>query len=135
MRLWKVFTYELKRNLRRKGYLFATFGIPVLVFVLGSIIPLLFGDTSNQNRSQDPLSLNIPSEFLRAVEHAGYVDETGLFGDPGELGALFTRYNDEAAAQAALAAGDIDTYYLIPADYLETGDIVQAMPRLSINMV
>ena len=43
MRLWKVFTYELKRNLRRKGYLFATFGIPVLVFVLGSILPLLFG--------------------------------------------------------------------------------------------
>ncbi len=135
MRLWKVFTYELKRNLRRKGYLFATFGIPVLVFVLGSILPLLFGNAGGQTNPNEPFNVNIPSEFLRAVEHAGYVDETGKFPDPGELSTLFTRYDDEAAAQAALSAGEIDTYYIIPADYLETGNIVQAMPRLSINMV
>ncbi|MCC6616342.1 MAG: ABC transporter permease [Anaerolineae bacterium] len=135
MRLWKVFSYELKRNLRRKGYLFATFGIPVLVFVLGSILPLLFGNGGGQERTQNPFNANIPSEFLRAVQHAGYIDETGLFSNPGELRGLFTRYDDEAAADAALAAGDIDTYYLIPADYLESGDVTQVMSRLSINMV
>ncbi|MCB0110982.1 MAG: hypothetical protein KDE53_33910, partial [Caldilineaceae bacterium] len=109
MRLWKVFNYELKRNLRRKGYLFATFGIPVLAFVLGSIFPLLFGNAGPQNNPNEPFNVNIPSEFLRVVEHAGYVDETGLFTDPGELRTLFSRYDDEAAAQAALSAGEIDT--------------------------
>ena len=31
---FQVFLYELRRNLRRKGYLFMTFGIPLIAVVL-----------------------------------------------------------------------------------------------------
>ena len=48
-RLWLVFTYELKRNITRKGYLFATFGLSfflqdnilIPVFILGIIITFI----------------------------------------------------------------------------------------------
>jgi ABC-2 type transport system permease protein len=37
-------------------------------------------------------------------------------------------FPDAAAAQAALDAGEIGSYYIIAADYLESGDVIQVWP-------
>jgi ABC-2 type transport system permease protein len=134
-RLSQVFWYELRRNFRRTGYLFTTFGVPVLVFVASMVLPTLLSGLGNQERSDDPTQLNLPSEIIEQPDQVGYVDATGRFSDPGELSDMFIRYDDEAAALAGLNAGEIDTYYLIPADYFETGDVTQVMPRLMINLI
>jgi ABC-2 type transport system permease protein len=133
--LMQVFVYELRRNFRRKGYLFVTFLLPVLLFAIVMIAPQLINSASAQERSNDPTEPNLPTELMREIQHAGYVDDTGRFANPGELAGALTRYADEAAAQAALAAGEIDAYYLIPADYFQTGDVTLALPRLNISMV
>ncbi len=133
-KLWQVFQYELVRNFLRKGYLFMTFLLPPLLFFAFILLSQLITGAASSGRS-NPNEPNLPTEFMRTIEHAGYVDLTGRFGEPGELASLLTRYEDEQAAQAALEAGEIDVYYLIPADYMETGEVQQVMPRLAIAMV
>jgi ABC-2 type transport system permease protein len=132
--IWQVFTYELKRNLRRKGFLFATFGIPFI----GYLIFFGFQFFSQQNADPEPEETSLQeqlNELFREVDQAGYVDMTNTFADPGELGSHLTRYEDEAAAQAALQAGEIETYYVIAADYVETGEVTQVLPRMDFAQV
>lgn len=127
--LWKVFVYELQRNARRKGFLFTTFGIPLIAFVL------LFGYRAITDLNARRAAENPPAEEENQFERigkAGYVDLTGLFGDPGELSSVLTVYPNEAAAQQALSEQAIDFYYLIPANYLETGDVELVQPRFAL---
>jgi len=134
--IWKVFTYELKRNVRRKGFLFTTFGIPLIGFVI------LFGYRliSEANARMQPAGqtdgVAVEEEGLdfNGIERAGYVDLSGQFADPGDMSELLIRYDDEATAAAAMAAGAIDVYYVIRADYLETGDVTLVVPRFSLNL-
>lgn len=133
----QVFFYELKRNFRRRGFLFITFGIPLIAFIL------LMGyraisEANARNQAENPPSEGAVQEQegpdFEGVDHAGYVDLSGMFTDPGENADFLTPYPDETAAKAALDAGEIDVYYVIAADYLETGDVTLVMPRFSLNM-
>jgi len=137
-----VFLYEFRRNFRRRGYLFTTFGIPLIAFVI------YFGyqaiNTMNsRNAASNPLSsvsgasqaLASTAEIFKGISRAGYVDLTGQFPDPGDLKSKLTHYNDEASAQADLKAGKIDLYYVIPSDYLKTGDVTLVMPRLNLGQI
>lgn len=136
-RFWEVFTYELRRNARRRGYLFTTFGVPVLALLASLVLPGLFasiGASAQPNR--DITQPSLPTEIMQQIEHAGYIDLTGRIAAPtGALASALTRYDDEAAAQAALAEGVIQTYYVIEADYFETGAVTQVMPRLTITLI
>lgn len=132
--LWTVFAYELRRNFRRKGFLFTTFGIPLLAFVL------YFGyrviteiNSSNQPAEAANNQTEQLADAFKTVNKAGYVDLSGLFPDPADLGEKLARYNSEGAAQAALDAGDIDVYYVIQADYITTGDVTLVMPRFNLG--
>ena len=127
----QVFLYELRRNLRRKAYLFTTFGVPLIGALLLFGGQLFASQSFGSNNPMDPLA----GLDLGGVRSAGYVDATGRFGDPGELASVFQPYADEAAARAALDAGEIDVYYLIPADYVATGDVTLVMPRLNISQL
>ncbi len=131
---FQVFAYELRRNLRRKGYLFTTFGIPLIAFLL------LFGYQFISRQTASPEDTN-PTQSLmeqfnfQNVGTAGYVDESGKFRDAGELDALLTLYPDESSAQAALTSGEIPFYYVIPPDYLDTGDVTLVQPHLNISQI
>lgn len=131
--LLQVFWYELQRNARRRGYLFTTFGVPLLALVL------LFGYQFIQGLNQ-PSEEEAPpptsADFgIEALTSAGYVDLTGRFGDPGELGEVLRVYADETAARAALDAGEIQVYYIIPADYFATGEVTIAQPKLNVSLI
>jgi ABC-2 type transport system permease protein len=127
----QVFRYEFLRNIRRRGFLFATFGIPVLALVLlfgyQGISQLTAGDAE-----EDPAE----AFDFEGIESAGYVDFSGLFSEiPPQLSEFVTRYDDEATAQAALQAEEIDVYYLIPADYMESGVIDQVVSTFSLDVI
>ncbi len=130
---FEVFIYELRRNLRRRGYLFTTFGVPLIAIVL-----LLGYQFIASRSSQQP---NTPEQDLaqqlnfQNINKAGYVDLSGLFPDPGSLSSILIPYPDEASAKAALDAGDIAEYYVIAADYLQTGDVTLVQPRLNISQI
>lgn len=135
-----VFLYEFRRNFRRRGYLFTTFGIPLIAFAV------YFGYQVINNlnsRNASPISdiagasqaATSASNLFKGISRAGYVDLSGRFPDAGDLKDKLTRFDDEAAAQSALGAGKIDLYYLIPADYLQTGDVTLVMPRLNLGQI
>ena len=64
------------------------------------------------------------------VEAEGYVDLSGLIkslpeGMPEDV---LIAYPDEAAAQRALEQGEIAAYYVVPEDYLQSGDVIYNRP-------
>jgi ABC-2 type transport system permease protein len=133
--IMKVFGYEFVRNLKRKGFLFTTFGVPLIAYVL------FFGyqvitDLSRRNQPINPAeeaAKLAQSDLFRGIKKAGYVDLSGKFASAGDLSSFFVRYEDEATAQADMGAGKIDVYYVIAADYLQTGNITLTMPKFSVN--
>jgi len=126
--LISIFTYELNRNIRRRAFLFSTFGLPLIaaVFIFG-----IQAFTGNDSANPQDQFLQFDTE---GISVAGYVDFSGEFADPGELAAeIAIPYADEAAVQAALDAGEITVYYVIPQDFLETGEVTMYAPRFNIG--
>lgn len=134
-KLWTVFRYELLRNAKRAGYLFTTFGFPLLALVLmlgyHGFQTLRAEDEAAQD-SSNPLE----SLVLDRLEMAGYVDQSGLFGTvPERFEAVLQAYPDEEAARAALEAEEIDLFYVIAEDYLESGEVVLHIPGISLTLL
>lgn len=126
----RVFRYEFLRNIRRKGYLFMTIGVPIIV------LGLYFGVTNYRTwneanaapkTDEEKLPVNVP--FLNQA--GGYVDLAGVI--PTSANTAFKRYDSEAAAQEAINASEIGFYYLIPTDYVQTGKIQMYFNRLTIE--
>lgn len=139
-----VFLYELRRNLKRKGFLFTTFGIPLIAILLlggyqvlsniGS--PADAGTAAEGFSGPDPDGAEDSSNLFQGIERAGYVDYSGLFpAPPAELAEFLLRYEDEAAAAAAMLAGDVDVYYVIAEDFIETGAVREYVRGFSFTQI
>jgi len=130
--VWRVFTYELTRNLRRPGFLFTTFGVPVLLFVAFTLITRISGangiDASNPETIEE-----LTEQFdFTDVPNAGFVDTLGIFNQ-AELPENWTRYPDDAEARAALEAGTDELYYIIEPDFADTGAVTTVLPEFQFN--
>lgn len=105
---WRVAKYEYANAVHRRSFVLATLGFPLLFAVLIGFSVLI----ATSGDDERPL---------------GYVDEAGLLaaGQPAAADGLVLAFADESGARAALDAGDVQGYYVLPAGYL-TG----AAPRL-----
>jgi ABC-2 type transport system permease protein len=119
-----IIRQELINTFSRPSYLVVAIGIPVLaVLVLGAIKVI-------QSRSGEPDTspTSPPEEWQMEIE--GYVDQSGLIQIiPEDLpeGHLIA-YENEDQAKGALASGEISAYYIIPADYLDQGEVFYVFP-------
>ena len=115
---------ELTNTFKRTSYLILAFVIPVLaVLILGGIKFI-----KSRSEKNDTLT-NTPEEWQMEVE--GYVDQSGLIRTiPSTLpeGHLLP-YKTEAQAKQALAAEEITAYYIIPKNYIETGEVTYVFPE------
>ncbi|MEJ2746671.1 MAG: ABC transporter permease [Anaerolineae bacterium] len=108
--------------MKRRSALFAIFGLPLLSLLILTGINWL-------SRSQGSDGSSLLSEFVSDSGEqlpAGLVDDTGQlkqFSPPADT--MFVLYPDLDAARAAYDAGEISSYYLVPADYLTQGKITQ----------
>ncbi len=93
--------HEYEYNVRRKEFLFVTFGLPLFMFAIIGLPVFLAASSTG------------PGEF-----RIGYVDKTGLF-EPSN----FTRYANEELAKKDLVEGRITHFFVIPQDYKLTGKI------------
>ena len=109
---WRIARNEYAKILRKRSFLISTAGMPI--FLVAVIAFSIIAAVGGSNRA--PL---------------GYVDHSGLLAAPitpktdrlGEELVEIRAFVDEAAARAALEAGQIQGYYVVPADYLETLDV------------
>lgn len=103
LKLWLVAKAEYLRLVKRRAFLLATLGIPLLIgVVMAASILVAVGS--------------------RDTRPFGVVDRSGLLGDIAatarERAANAVGFADEAAARAALEAGTINAFYVVPEDYL-----------------
>lgn len=94
---FEVFRFELRQTMRRKGYLFLTFGVPLLALVA------FFGYQFYQEatESDDDTPSTPITEMNEDAKNAGYVDQTaeGLFPAPESY----------AEVDCTIAAGEAET--------------------------
>jgi len=115
-----IMVQELRATLRRKTFLFFGFGLPILMGIIVLIIMIV-----NRDAAEASLLLAAEEITVDQLEQEGLVDEGSLvsFLPSNVPQDWLLIYQDEASAEFALEAGDISAYYVIPADYLESGDI------------
>jgi ABC-2 type transport system permease protein len=106
---------ELLVNIRRPGYIIMTLLIPALGLV-GLLVGSLFGGE---------VGSFFQSQFTPTQKAIGYVDQSGLVNvELPQYSGQFIRYPDEASARTALMEGKVSSYFVLPAEYLQTGKVV-----------
>ena len=108
---WTILKHELRQTLKRKSFILLTIALPLLA-VLGLGI---YQGVQRWYHPSEPEEVNI-----------GYVDKTGQFDEyTSQTGITFVLYASEENARAALLAEDIEEYFVIPANYLDSGLITR----------
>jgi ABC-2 type transport system permease protein len=109
--------HELLMTLRRKMFVFFAIGLPLILLIIALVVALVNRDRPEDTAESAPETAEIVTQ--------GYVDYAGLVASeaPGIPPDSLLPYPDETAAAAALEAGEINGYFLIPAGYLEGGEL------------
>lgn len=109
--LWLVAKKEYITRTRQRSFLLGILAVPLLIVVSTGIVVL----ANPGDRDERPI---------------GYVDRSGVLAagvlpEPaeGEKPLVVRAYTDPAAAQAALEAGEIRAYYVLPSEYLESRQV------------
>lgn len=115
---------EIIAAVSRKSFLFTAFGLP-LVAVL-----VFLGVTVLKDNSPSTPARSDGSEGTVELQVEGYVDYAGLVTavHPDVPEGTLLPYPNEDSARQALKAGEINAYYVIPADYVESGDLIYVNP-------
>jgi ABC-2 type transport system permease protein len=124
-KVWTIIRHEIFVTVRRRGYLFTTFGVPLLaaVAVVGFLVLKGGGD---EETPQNPLA-NLPDSPI------GYVDHSGIISQPEDFAAFFIAYPDEESATEALEKGQISSFFVIAPNYMQTGDVVRRARQLGVT--
>lgn len=121
-KILSIMSTEMRTTLRRKSFVVVAFIIPVIL----GIVALAFGLLQDTSLSKGLGSLTGGSApAVPLAEQSGYVDAANLIRTvPTDLASdKLVRFDSAAAAQAALDAHSIAGYYVVDADYRQTGDI------------
>ncbi len=117
---WIIAKQEFLTTIRRISYILITISFPVLA-LLGILI------------YQGVVHWAVPP--APEQQKIGYVDETGMFTDyTSQPGVLFLPYATEAEARDVLVNGDIGEYFIIPDDYLATGQITRYTTKRELGL-
>lgn len=106
-----VAKHEYLKMVRKRSFLLATLGIPLLIVGVMVVMFLVVA----RGGSDAPVGY---------VDHAGFLDPDVRLPGGGEADTADLRqYVDEATARADLEAGEIQAFYVLAEDYLTTGQM------------
>jgi ABC-2 type transport system permease protein len=113
-----IFRHEFLRTLKRTGFIILTLALPILALLAIVVTNLVSGITRP------------PAEEIRI----GYVDQAGGFDQPvNRDGSVFVRFDSPQAATAALTAGEVKEYFIIPTDFMATGTVTRFTMRKEVT--
>lgn len=121
--------HELMKHLRRPSFIILTLALPLV----GFIVTVVAGTV---NRNNDPTQLpGMPTAPDSADMTLGYVDHAGIITSvPDDIHPdLFRAFPDETSARAAVEAGEIDAFYVLAENYLETGTVTRIAPQVEFG--
>ncbi len=111
-KIWLVAVNEYRRHVFNRRFLLGLLSVPLVILLMVGLVFLIL----NLQTNTTPI---------------GYVDASGLLSQPvpgptpswPDKPVPVVPFSTEAQARAALQAGQIQAYYLIPADYLTSGEL------------
>ena len=101
-----VFLFEFRSTVRRRSFQISTVAFPLVIIAIILVVAILSAIDAGTDEE---------STFL------GYVDRWGKLPTQSQVGSRLIPYSSEEAARSALVDEDIEAYFVIPADYVETG--------------
>lgn len=119
----EIIRYELVSAFRRLSYLFLAFGIPLLAIIAFAGFSFIKSSRSSGENSESNQEEN-------ELVTEGYIDNSGLIDFiPQDLPEnILVSFSSESEAQSALDSGIIEAFYIIPADYIESGQLIYIHP-------
>jgi ABC-2 type transport system permease protein len=121
-----VLRYEFLGTIRRTSFLLFALGIPVLAVIVFAAIAILGsrGGSSSQSADASPTA-NLSTE--------GYVDYSGLIKQIPENVPenVLLSFPGENSAREAFSRGEISSYYVIPQNFIQSGEIIYVNPDYS----
>lgn len=119
-----VIKHEIRSMLGKRSFWFMTFIFPLLMVGL---------NVGVQVTSQRAFENEEEKARETGAQTIGYVDQAGLISSlpQGIPPQALRAFPDEASAQAALEAGELAKYYLLPADFVEKGQVTVIEARFS----
>lgn len=117
-RIWRIFWREYWGHLTRRSYLLLTVGFPLFMMgapMVGGIVLLLAFHATLPSLDPRPIGL---------LDQAGLLTDSPIPAGPVEV----KRFDTLANAAKALAAGEIQGYYHLHADYWATGEVIASYP-------
>jgi ABC-2 type transport system permease protein len=141
-----VLRHELIAIATKPLFLLVCIGLPLFVFVQLVVMEAAFNDKPLIHSGLGDVSGVASTLAGPESEVQGYVDRSGLIQIPPDQlpapwttdirprpggGGTLVPYIDEAAARQALADGEIAAFYVIPADYVDSGKLICVRPDYS----
>lgn len=130
-----IIKHEIATTIRKRSFWITTFLLP------GVIIALTAGSQAlSRSAIASDGSNPLFGEIFSGKADVGYVDQAGLIKQlpdqlpksikppKGELRA----YPDQATAQAALEANQIAKYYIVPTNFIKTGELILIDSKFSL---
>jgi ABC-2 type transport system permease protein len=119
-KIWRVALHEYQKHVFNRRFVFGLLSVPLVILLLVGLVFLIISMENNTT----PI---------------GYVDHSGLLGDPStgsgqapvpaptpeapDRPVPIVPFATEAEARSALDAGKIQAYYVLPENYLTTGEL------------
>lgn len=131
-----IIRHEISTTLRKRSFWLTTFLLPAFILAL-SLGSQALAQSSMATGGSNPLLGGIMS----AGKPIGYVDLAGLIeqipeppksSNPLQAAGPLQKYPTEAAAQAALNNKEITKYYIVPADFIKSGNLVVVDSNFSV---
>jgi ABC-2 type transport system permease protein len=106
-----VLRHEFRTIISKPSFWFGIIGTPIIMGAIFAGIGITSGAATVAVIAQQRAQPSVPQ---------GYVDQADIVAQAGEA---FEAFGSEREAQAALDSGQIEAYYVIPPDYLQTGQV------------
>ena len=111
-KIWRVALHEYRKHVFNRRFVFGLLSVPLVIILLVGLIFLIISMENNTT----PI---------------GYVDQSGLLADPvpappteaPDRPVPIIPFVTEAEARSALDAGKLQAYYVLPENYLTTGEL------------
>ncbi len=123
---WRVFKYEFLSVVNRRSFILSLILVPLLPTLIIGLVSLL------KPKDSPDLMETIVKEISSPVPY-GVVDNSGLITQyPNWVTGRLLPFDDEDTARQETQAGNLDGFYVVSGDYLETGDVLLVKPEVSM---
>lgn len=120
---WVIFKHELLKVLTSRSFLFTLFLVPLASLVVFAVVGQLQKSASVPAIEEVFIEPQPKSELRGLVDHSTLVKTI-----PDEYSQVLKIFPDEAGADQALTLEQINSYYVVSADYVDSGEIEFVIP-------